>query len=106
MPSKARFRTFLRVCLDRFVQNQAKAAGREKRGGGRHTLSLDFVTAEGELRQHEPPDPADVEQFFRQEVIRTLFARAVADIREDYERRGKAPSFACSSATISRRKKG
>jgi RNA polymerase sigma factor (sigma-70 family) len=92
-PDKARFRTFLRVCLDRFVQNQVKAASREKRGGGQRIVSLDFVTAEGELRQHEPADAADVDQFFRQEVVRALFARAVAEVRDDYDRRGKATIF-------------
>jgi DNA-directed RNA polymerase specialized sigma24 family protein len=30
-PAKARFRTFLRVCLDRFVQNLQKAESAEKR---------------------------------------------------------------------------
>jgi len=92
-PAKARFRTFLRVCLDRYVQNQVKAAGREKRGGGQPVLSLDFVTAEGELRRHEPADPPDVDRFFRQEFLRVLFVRAVSEVRADYERRDKASIF-------------
>ena len=33
-PAKARLRTFLRVCVDRFVANDFKAATRLKRGGG------------------------------------------------------------------------
>jgi DNA-directed RNA polymerase specialized sigma24 family protein len=92
-PAKARFRTFLRVCLDRFVQNQVKAAGREKRGGGRRVLPLDFVTAEGELRRHEPADPTDLDDFFRQEVLRALFARAVAEVKAVYEAQGKSATF-------------
>jgi hypothetical protein len=92
-PAQARFRTFLRVCLDRFVQNQMKAAGRQKRGAGQPPLSLDFENAEGELRRIEPAVPADVDQFFRQELVRALFARAVADVREDYRRRGKEAAF-------------
>src|SRR5262249_45455139 len=51
-PAKARFRTFLRVCLDRFAANERKAAGRLKRGGGHLTVPLDFETAAGRLRQH------------------------------------------------------
>src|SRR3954453_9362898 len=32
-PAKARFRTFLRICLDGFVANSRKSDGRLKRGG-------------------------------------------------------------------------
>jgi hypothetical protein len=32
-PEKARFRTFVRVCADRFVMNRRQAEGRLKRGG-------------------------------------------------------------------------
>jgi RNA polymerase sigma factor (sigma-70 family) len=91
-PAQARFRTFLRVCLDRFVQNQLKAAGRQKRGAGR-VLSLDFEDAEGELRHHEPSTPSDVDELFRREVMRSLFTRAVADVRADYRRRGRDAQF-------------
>ena len=34
-PARARFRTYLRACLDGFVANERKSAGRLKRGGGR-----------------------------------------------------------------------
>ena len=43
---KARFRTFLRVCLDGFIANEEKAAGRIKRGGEVTLLPLDFEDAE------------------------------------------------------------
>ena len=39
---KASFQTFLRTCLDGFVANENKAAGRKKRGGDATILSLDF----------------------------------------------------------------
>src|SRR5262245_60729165 len=39
-PAKARFRTFLRTCLDGFVANEEKAAHRLKRGGHAQVLSL------------------------------------------------------------------
>ena len=48
---KAKFRTFLRVCLDRFVQNLRKADAAARRGGGATHLSLDFPGAEQELIQ-------------------------------------------------------
>jgi DNA-directed RNA polymerase specialized sigma24 family protein len=78
---KARFRTFLRLCVDRYVQNQLKAAGRQKRGAGQRMLSLDFEHAEGELARYEPAVPPDHDLFFRQELTRELFARAVEVVR-------------------------
>ena len=53
-PTKARLRTFLRICADRFMANEAKAAKRLKRGGGAAHLSLDFDAAENELQRAEP----------------------------------------------------
>ncbi|HET9480243.1 MAG TPA: sigma-70 family RNA polymerase sigma factor, partial [Candidatus Polarisedimenticolia bacterium] len=41
-PARARFRTFLRTCLEGFLANQDKAARRLKRGGATTTLSLEF----------------------------------------------------------------
>src|SRR5690349_18867372 len=62
--SKARFRTFLRVCLDRFAANVRKAERRLKRGGGEVIVPLDFETAEGELRQHEVSVGPDLDDYF------------------------------------------
>ena len=61
-PDKARFRTYLRVCLDGFAANERKAARRLKRGGDHAIVPLDFQSAEGELRQHEIPDGADLDE--------------------------------------------
>jgi RNA polymerase sigma factor (sigma-70 family) len=91
--SKARFRTFLRVCLDRFVANERKASERLKRGGRRTIVPLDFETAEGELRQHDLAVPPDLDEYFHREWIRSLFALAVDDLRSEYERAGKLAQF-------------
>lgn len=80
---RARFRTFLRVCLDRYIMNADKGARARKRGGGRLVVSLDFTGAESEMRGHEPADPADTDAYFRQEFLRDLFSRTVRDVRED-----------------------
>jgi RNA polymerase sigma factor (sigma-70 family) len=80
-PAKARFRTYLRLCLDGFAANARKAEGRLKRGGGLSIVPLDFESAEGELRLHEPTVPADVDELFYQEWMRVLFQRAVDDLR-------------------------
>ena len=46
-PSKARFRTFVRTCLDGFLANERQSATRLKRGGGALVESLDFASADG-----------------------------------------------------------
>jgi RNA polymerase sigma-70 factor (ECF subfamily) len=92
-PSKGRFRTFLRVLVDRFVANERKAAGRLKRGGAQVFVPLDFETAEGELGRHEVAVPADLDEYFHREWIRTLLTLAVDDLRAEYQRAGKTVPF-------------
>jgi DNA-directed RNA polymerase specialized sigma24 family protein len=86
---KGTFRTYLRTCLERFVANEKKAAGRAKRSPGLPVLPLDFDGAEGELARQEPPDPASLDEYFHAEWVRSLFALSVERLREECERRGK-----------------
>lgn len=93
-PARARFRTFLRLCLDGFVLNERKAARRLKRGGGRVPLALDFETADGELRRHDVPDDTDLDAYFHREWVRALFAQAVDDLRARCRAAGKPQPLA------------
>jgi len=93
-PGRARFRTFLRTCLDGYVSNQRAAARRMKRGGGAVLLSLDFAGAEAGLVHSAPPAEADVEEIFRREWVRALFAEAVAALAARCAEQGKAVHFA------------
>lgn len=90
---RARFRTYLRLCLDGFAANRRKADRRLKRGGGVTLVPLDFTDAEGELRHIEPSAPADVEDFFCREWVRALFDASVRELRERTEARGRAVMF-------------
>jgi RNA polymerase sigma factor (sigma-70 family) len=92
-PARGRFRTFLRTCVDRFAANERKAERRLKRGGDHGIVPLDFETAEGELRQHDSPVPADFDEYFHREWIRSLLSLAVDDLREAYVRQGKTVQF-------------
>jgi len=92
-PRKARFRTYLRTCLDAFAANQRRAEERQKRGGGEAILSLDFAGAEGELAFAEPVDPLDAEELFHREWVRHLFQLAVERLRRRLEDDGKALRF-------------
>ncbi len=49
-PARGRFRTFLLAALTNFMKDRAKETSRQKRGGGRSPLSLDFVRGENEYR--------------------------------------------------------
>jgi DNA-directed RNA polymerase specialized sigma24 family protein len=92
-PARARFRTFLRVCLDRFVQNQRKAEAAQKRGGGAALLSLDFPDAERELAAHPALRVDDAERFFHDAMVRALFARAVEAMRAELACEGRQSVF-------------
>jgi RNA polymerase sigma factor (sigma-70 family) len=81
-PSRARFRTYLRLCLDGYVQNAHKAARRLKRGGPARLLPLDFEGAERELGEIAVERMRDEDAFFQQEWIRTVFSTAVARMRD------------------------
>jgi len=101
-PDRARFRTFLRVCLDGFIANEHKAASRIKRGGAVSFVPLDFAAAEHELSalpvasghtDVSSVPSVDDDLLFRQEWVRTLFAHAVADLRESCNAAGKQVQF-------------
>ena len=91
---RARFRTYLRLCVDGFASNVRKAEGRLKRGGHVATVPLDFPAAEGELRRHEPAVAADVDELFYQEWVRALFQHAVEELRQASHAAGRDAMFA------------
>jgi RNA polymerase sigma factor (sigma-70 family) len=93
-PVRARFRTFLRVCLDAFVSNHDKAARRIKRGGDTQIVSLDFEGAEGQLQAQQVPDGLDLEAYFYREWARWLFEQAVDVLRGRCRTAGKTTGFA------------
>lgn len=92
-PAKARFRTFLRVCLDRFAANHHKAATRLKRGGGVQPVELDRGDLEG-LISRESAVAVDPEQYFRRESVRALFEGALEAVSADLRARGKETQLA------------
>jgi RNA polymerase sigma factor (sigma-70 family) len=76
-PAQSRLRTFLRACVDGLVANEARAAGRLKRGGGAVLLSLDFESAESELAGAELAASETPEDFFEKEWVSSLFGLAL-----------------------------
>jgi RNA polymerase sigma factor (sigma-70 family) len=92
-PAKARFRTYLRMCVDGFASNARKAERRLKRGGGVTLVPLDFETAEGEMATHEQAVAADVDELFYREWVRALLERAVADLKQAAAAAGRPSMF-------------
>jgi DNA-directed RNA polymerase specialized sigma24 family protein len=92
--SRARFRTYLRVCLDGHVANARKADARLKRGGGVTLISIDVGEAERELRHQAANAVDDFDAYFHREWLRSLFSCAVGRLRESYAARGRADRFA------------
>jgi RNA polymerase sigma factor (sigma-70 family) len=74
---KGTFRTFLRVCLDRFLANACKFAARQKRSGEVAVVDV------------ESP-----EEIFEREWTRSVFEDAVVELRANFESRGRGVAFA------------
>ena len=91
-PEKARFRTFVRVCADRFVMNARQSAARIKRGGAARLVPLDFDGADREIvaRSSSATDP---DEFFHQEFVRALFERSLNAVRGELEAAGKGVHY-------------
>jgi hypothetical protein len=92
-PSRARFRTYLRTCLDGFVANSRKADARLKRGGGVTLVAIDFAEAERELRLQSVNAVEDFDAYFHREWLRALFAAAAERLRDACAARGLALRF-------------
>jgi RNA polymerase sigma factor (sigma-70 family) len=99
-PARARFRTYLRTCLDGFLGHEAEAASRQKRGGGAELVPLDFDSAEAELAGAPAPagSAGSPDRYFEQEWARALFQRSVEALRARLEADGKAGHWALFEA--------
>jgi RNA polymerase sigma factor (sigma-70 family) len=93
-PARGRFRTFVRVCVDRFVANERRAASRLKRGGEHTILSLDFQQADQELMHQAIAPGTDPEELFHKEWARSLVALAVEDLSRHCATSDRATHFA------------
>jgi RNA polymerase sigma factor (sigma-70 family) len=92
-PSRARFRTFVRTCLDGFLANEAQAAARLKRGGGFVIDAVDVARFDSDLAVHARSDDPDPERWLHREWIRSLFADAVERLRAHCRERGHEAAF-------------
>ena len=84
---KGRFRTFVRVCADRFVADDQKAERRQKRGGGQKPVSFDATAAEAELAMIA--SDADPDAVFDRAFKKNLFNLALISMRSELSARGQ-----------------
>jgi DNA-directed RNA polymerase specialized sigma24 family protein len=92
-PAKGRFRSFLLVCLKRFVSVQAQKAHALKRGGGNVMISLDDQDAAERYTLESVEDLAPEVVFDRRWAL-TLLERAWDRLRAECEASGKEALFA------------
>jgi RNA polymerase sigma factor (sigma-70 family) len=86
--SIARFRTFVRACLDSMAKNGRIAGARLKRGG-QVTLIDAFAEGEAELTGLAAPTDEEADDFFRREWLRSVFELAVSQTRDELRAAGK-----------------
>ena len=90
---KASFQTFIRTCLEGFVNNERKSSSRLKRGGSFSHVSVDFIVAEEEVSRVETREQFAPDKFFYQEWVRNLFSLAIDTLRERLENSGRKVNF-------------
>lgn len=83
-PARARFRTFLRICLDRHIGQELESNARQKRGGDATILSLNYDAVEHELHQSSSP-PVSPDAYFEQEWVRALLDSAILTLKRQCE---------------------
>jgi RNA polymerase sigma factor (sigma-70 family) len=89
---RARFRTYLRTCLDGFAGKARASARAQKRGGGAVHLPLDFAAAERELCD-QAGDASDPDAYFHREWMRALFERALSRLGTQCAAAGREVPF-------------
>ncbi len=96
-PDRARFRTFLRTCIDRHALNLQRSSRALRRGGGADHLSLHHEAAADALEAQSAyaaaADADSAEDCFREEVARALLVRAVTRLRTELEQRDREIVF-------------
>lgn len=91
-PARGRFRSFLLVCLKRFVNGEARKAAAQKRGGRSVIISLDDENAAQRYATEMAEGLAPDEVYDRRWAL-TLLEQAWDRLREECQATGKLPLF-------------
>lgn len=96
-PARGRFRNWLLVALRNFLANERERERALRRGGGRTQLSIDALAIDGDDADarfaREPADERTPEARFEREWAEAVLASALARLRAEQERIGRAAHF-------------
>ncbi|HSG69895.1 MAG TPA: hypothetical protein VLA12_05740, partial [Planctomycetaceae bacterium] len=87
---KGRFRSFLRTSMKHFLLNYWKYNRAQKRGGGKHPVSLDFEVAEQRYSREPELTP---DQLFDRQWALTVLDLAMSALEAAYVKLGKEQLF-------------
>jgi DNA-directed RNA polymerase specialized sigma24 family protein len=90
---RARFRTWLRVCLDGYAGHVREAAATLKRGGGWTRVPLDFEDAEKLAGEGLGVAGDDPDERFRVEWVRSVLQGALEDLERHAQESGREVAF-------------
>jgi RNA polymerase sigma factor (sigma-70 family) len=90
-PEKGRFRSFLLVCMKRFLANEWDRSRAQKRGSGR-IVSIDVQDAEGRYRC-EPTHLVTPEKIYQRRWALTVLERTIARLAAEMNASGKGKIF-------------
>jgi RNA polymerase sigma-70 factor (ECF subfamily) len=93
VPERGRFRSFLLMLLQRFLNDQFDRARAVKRGGDVPLLPFDLAGVEAQIDQAVAARET-AEQAFDRAWAETLVQTALAKLRQRYEAQGRAVLFA------------
>src|SRR5688500_5688985 len=86
-PEKGRFRTFLLLCLKRFLANERDRDRAKKRGGGRPVISINLDEAESRY-QAEPAEAVTPERIFERRWALALLDQVLLRLEDEYRQSG------------------
>jgi RNA polymerase sigma factor (sigma-70 family) len=90
-PERARFRTYLRRCVDSYVANARQAEQRLKRGGTAAFVSIEAAEVEERLTSN---GSADADEVFHREWVRAVLVDALRRLSERYREAGRGRHLA------------
>ena len=91
-PEKGRFRTFMLVCMKRFIVNEWRHARTQRRGGNAKTLPIDFSHADERFRL-EPASYATPERIYDRRWALTALEEALAQLAAEMKTTSKSNLF-------------
>lgn len=91
-PTKGKFRSFLRVAMSNYLNNERDRRLRAKRGGGIPHVSIDFRDAEGRYL-NEPSHEVTPERLFERRWALTLIQCALDRLEREMADARKQPLF-------------